>query len=65
MRSFLARKVWGSNFGPVISDTTNGSQLHNQRLTSARDEHISSKRAELPGSNDVEMGPANSLHALA
>ena len=50
-------EVWGSNLGPVKSDTV---------LPTAR--HccdISSKGAVLPGHNDAEMGPANSLHATA
>ena len=56
-RSSLEREVWGSNLGPVKSDTV---------LPTARHRcDISSKGAVLPGRNDAEMGPANSLHALA
>ena len=47
----------GSNLGPVKSDTV---------LPTARHRcNISSKGAVLPGRNDAEMGPANSLHASA
>ena len=54
-RSSLEREVWGSNLGPVKSDTV---------LPTARHRcDISSKGAVLPGRNDAEMGPANSLHA--
>ena len=56
-RSSLEREVWGSNLGPVKSDTV---------LPTARHRcDISSKEAVLPGRNDAEMGPANSLLALA
>ena len=58
-RSSLEREVWGSNLGPVKSNTV---------LPTARNGcDISSKEAVLPWHNDVEMGPgpANSLHALA
>ena len=56
-RSSLEQEVWGSNLEPVKLDTV---------LPAARQRSdISSKRAESPGRNDVEMGPANSLHALA
>ena len=55
--SSLEREVWGSNVGPVKSDTV---------LPTAR--HlcdISSQEAVFPGRNDAEMGPANSLHTPA
>ena len=56
-RSSLKREVRGSNLGPVKSDTV---------LPTARHRcDISSKGAVLPGRNDAEMGPANSLHASA
>ena len=56
-RSSLEREVRGSNLGPVKSDTV---------LPTARHRcSISSKGAVLPGRNDAEMGPANSLHASA
>ena len=56
-RSSLEREVWGSNLGPVKSDTV---------LPTARHRcDISSNEAVLPGRNDAEMGPANSLHASA
>ena len=56
-RSSLEREVWGSNLGPVKSDTV---------LPTARHRcDISSNGAVLPGRNDAEMGPANSLHASA
>ena len=56
-RSSLEREVRGSNLGPVKSDTV---------LPTARHRcSISSKEAVLPGRNDTEMGPANSLHASA
>ena len=56
-RSSLEREVWGSNLGPIKSDTV---------LPTARHRcDISSKGAVLPGRNDAEMGPANSLHASA
>ena len=56
-RSSLEREVRGSNLGPVKSDTV---------LPTARHRcNISSKGAVLPGRNDAEMGPANSLHASA
>ena len=56
-RSSLEREVRGSNLGPVKSDTM---------LPTARHRcNISSKGAVLPGRNDAEMGPANSLHASA
>ena len=53
--SSLERMVLGSNFGPVKSDTV---------LPMARHRcDISSKEAVLPGRNDAEMGPSNSVHA--
>ena len=56
-RSSLEREVWGSNLGPVKSDTV---------LPTARHRcDISSKGAVLPGRNDAEMGLTNSLHAPA
>ena len=56
-RSSLKREVWGSNLGPVKSDTV---------LPTARHRcDISWNGAVLPGRNDAEMGPANSLHASA
>ena len=49
--------VSGSNLGLVKS---------NIALLTARHRYdISSKEAALPGRNDAEMGPANSLHASA
>ena len=55
--SSLEREVWGSNLGPVKSDKV---------LPTARYRcDISFKGAVLPGRNDAEIGPANSLHALA
>ena len=52
-RSSLKREVCGSNFEPAKSDTV---------LPTARHRcDISSKGAVLPGRNDAEMGPANSL----
>ena len=54
--SSLKREVWGSNLGLVKSDTV---------LPTARHRcDISSKGAVLPGRNDAETGPANSLHAF-
>ena len=56
-RSSLEREVRGLNLGPVKSDTV---------LPTARHRcNISLKGAVLPGRNDAEMGPANSLHASA
>ena len=56
-RSSLEREVWGSNLGPIKLGTV---------LPTARHRcDISSKEAVLPGRNDAEMGPANSLHASA
>ena len=57
MRFSLEREIRGSNLGPVKSDTV---------LPTARHRcDISSKEVVLPGRNDVEMGPANLLHASA
>ena len=56
-RSSLEREVWGSNLRTVKSDTS---------LPTARHRcDISSKETVLPGRNDAEKGPVNSLHALA
>ena len=56
-RSSLEREIWGSILGPVKSDIV---------LPTARYRcDISSKGAVLPGRNDAEMGPANSLHTSA
>ena len=56
-RSSLEREVRGSNLGPVKSYTV---------LPTARHRcNISSKGAVLPGRNDAEMVPANSLDASA
>ena len=57
MRSFLGRKVSGSNLDPVKSDTVLPTVLHRC--------NISSKGARLSGRNDADMDPASSLHALA
>ena len=55
--STLEREFWDSNLGPVKSDT---------ELPTARHRcYISSKGAVLPGRNDAEIDPANSLHASA
>ena len=56
-RSSLEREVWGSNLGPVKSNTVLPTARHRS--------DISSKGAVLLGRNDAEMGPANSLHAWA
>ena len=56
-RSSLEREVWGSNFGPVKSDTSFPTARHRC--------DISSKETVLPRRNDAEIGPVNSLHALA
>ena len=56
-RSSLEREVRGSNLGPVKSDTVLPTARHHC--------DISSKGAVLPGRNDTEMSPANSLHASA
>ena len=56
-RRWMEREVWGSSLGPVKSDTV---------LPTARHRcDISSKGALLPGRNDAQMGPANSLLALS
>ena len=55
MRSSLERKVWGSSLGPAKSVTVLPTVRHRC--------DISSKEAVLLGSNDTELGPANSLHA--
>ena len=55
-RSSLERKVWGANLRQVKSDTVFPTACHHC--------DICSKGAVLPGRNDVDMGPANSLHAL-
>ena len=52
--STLERKVCGSSLGPVKSDAV--------LPTACQRCDISSKGAVLPGRNDAEMGPANSLH---
>ena len=46
-RSSLERQVWGSNLGPVKSDTV--------LLKGSRRCDVSSKEAVLPGRNDAEM----------
>ena len=56
-RSSLEREVWGSNLGPVKSDTVLPKACHRC--------NISSKEAVLPGRNDAEMSTTNSLHAPA
>ena len=55
--SSLVRKVRGSNLGSVKSDTMLPATRHHC--------DISSKEAVLPGRNDEEIGPANSLHVSA
>ena len=57
MRLSLEREVWGSNLGPVRSNTVLSTVRHRC--------NISSKEAVLPGRNDAEMDPANSSHARA
>ena len=57
MRSSLEREVWGSNLGPLKSNTV----LQWLALAAT----ISSIEAVLPERNDAEMGPANLLHAAA
>ena len=52
----LEREFQGSNLGPVKSDTVLPTAHHCC--------DISLKGAVLPGRNGMEMGPANSLHAL-
>ena len=54
-RSCLEWEDWGSNLGPVKLDTVLAAARHRC--------NISSKGAVLPGRSDVDMGPANSLHA--
>ena len=54
-RSSLEREIWGSNLGPVKSDSVSPTVRHRC--------DISSQEAVLPGCNDTEMGPANLLHA--
>ena len=56
-RLSLEWEVWGSNLGLVKLDTVLPMACHCC--------YISSKEAVLPWHNDAEMGPANSLHALA
>ena len=57
MRLSLEQEVWGSNLGPVKSNTV--------LPTACRRCNISLKEAVLSGRNDVEMNPTNSLHASA
>ena len=52
----LEQEVFGSNLGPVKSDSVLPMIRHRCE--------ISPKGAVLPGRNDAEMGTANSLHAL-
>ena len=56
-RSSQEQEVRGSNLGPVKSGTVLPTVRHRC--------NISSKEVVLPGRNDAEMGPANSLHASA
>ena len=56
-RSSLERQVKGSNLRPVKLDTALPTVCYRS--------DISSKGAVLPGRNDAEMGPANSLPASA
>ena len=56
-RSSLEGEVWGSNLGPVKSNSVLPTVRHCC--------DISLKRAVLHGRTDAEMGPANSLHASA
>ena len=56
-RSSLGREVWDSNLGLVKSDAV----LPTFRLRF----DISLEETVLPGRNDAEMGPANSLHVSA
>ena len=56
-RSSLERQVKGSNLRPVKLDTVLPTVCYRS--------DISSKGAVLPGRNDAEMGPANSLPASA
>ena len=55
--SSLEREVRGSNFEPVKSYTVLPTIRHRC--------DISSKEAVLPGRNDAEIGPVNSLHVSA
>ena len=55
-RSSLEREVKSSNLGPVKSNTVLPTVRHRC--------NNSSKGAVLPGRNNAEMDPANSLHAL-
>ena len=57
LSSYGHGEVWGSNLGPVKSNSVLPIAHHRC--------NISSKEAVLPGRNDAEMGPANSLHASA
>ena len=57
MRSSLEREVRGSNLRPVISHTVLPTAHHCCDIFSIE--------AVLPGRNDPEMGPDNSLHASA
>ena len=54
---YLQREVFGSNLGPVKSDTPLPMARHHC--------NILSKGALLPGCNDTDMAPANLLHASA
>ena len=56
-RSSLEREVQVSNLGPV--------KLNAVLPTARHPCDISSKRVVLPGRNDADMGPTNSLHASA
>ena len=51
-RLSMEREVWGSNLGPIKSDTVLPTAWHRCG--------ISSKEAVLPGRNEADMGPANS-----
>ena len=55
MYSSMKQEIRGSNFGPVKLDAVSPRAGH------LRD--ISSEEAVLPGLNNAEMGPVNSLHA--
>ena len=55
-RFSLEPEVWVSNLGPVKSNSV---------ANAGHRCDISSKEAVFSGCNDVEMGPANSLHASA
>ena len=56
-RSSLEWEVRDSNLGPVKLDTVLRTACHRC--------YVSSKGVVLPGRNEAEMGPANSLHATA